>query len=93
LNTAIKLLRAAGVFVVNFAAATVATNFFSNDVSHIYRAKTLAGMLHREWFVGALFAAGLGYFVFFKWRSPTAKWVWLAGSGSPRFCRSLGVLA
>jgi hypothetical protein len=79
LSEAIQLLRAAFLFAVNFFAAAVVTNYFSNDLSNVFPPKTSAGLLHREYVIGALIALAMGYFVFYKWRSAPAKWVWIAG--------------
>jgi hypothetical protein len=79
LSKAIQLLRTAFLFAVNFCAAALVTNYFSNELSHVFPPKTSAGLLHREYIIGALIALALGYFVFYKWRSAPAKWVWIAG--------------
>ncbi len=79
MSKAIQLLRTAFVFVVNFCAAALVTNYFSSDLSHVFPPRTTAGLLHREYMISALIALALGYFVFYKWRSAPAKWVWIAG--------------
>ncbi len=75
----VQLLRLAFVFAVNFCAASLFANFFSNDLYYVLRSRTLAGGLHREYVISALVALALGYFAFYKWRSAPAKWVWIAG--------------
>lgn len=80
MTSAIKLLRAAGLFVGNFLTATIATNVFASEFSHIYAPRTIAGALHREYVLSAILALPLGYFVFYKWHWSEAKWVWVAGA-------------
>jgi hypothetical protein len=75
-----KLLRWAAAFVGNFLTAIITTRIFEADFSVIYRARTAGGMLEREYIFGALLAFALGYFVYHKWRSGSAKWVWIAGA-------------
>ncbi len=79
MSKAIQLLRTAFLFAVNFCAAALVTNYISSDLSHVFRPRTPAGLLHREYMISALIALALGYFVFYKWRSAPAKWVWIAG--------------
>lgn len=36
-------------------------------------------MMYKTYFENAVISLALGYFVYYKWRSGPAKWVWIAG--------------
>ncbi len=68
-----------GLFAGHTLAAVIATAIFQEELSHIFHAKTLTEMLHREYAVSAIVAFTLGYFVYYKWHSGPGKWIWIVG--------------
>ncbi len=66
--------------VVHFFAAVLIPNFFSSDFSHIFPQRTPTAIVYREYAISGVVALALGYFVFYKWRSSTAKWIWVVGA-------------
>ena len=66
--------------VVHFFAAVLIPNFFSSDFSHIFPQRTPTAIVYREYAISVVVALALGYFVFYKWRSSTAKWIWVVGA-------------
>ena len=97
---AVKILRGAGALVVNLFAAMLIPNFFNSDFSHIFRQRTLTGLLFRDYAISAVAAVALGYFVDHKVALiggemgmdsgralvRLAGGVHLAGAGPPLFC-------
>ena len=79
MTTVYKFFRAAGMFLVNVTAATIGTTIFDSELYRIFPAQTPWGMLQRESVLSALIAFGLGYFVYYKWRPHSSKWVFVAG--------------
>src|SRR5271170_4704314 len=76
--TAARALRAIGVYLLNFALATVFTNAIRNDFI-LRRGASPTGFLVRDFVFSAVISLALGYFVFRRWHWESAKWVWIAG--------------
>jgi hypothetical protein len=80
LNPTIRIFRALAVLAGHFLAAVVATKLFEEELSHVFPGGTLREVLRREYLLSAIFAFVLGYFVYYKWRSAPAKFVWIVGA-------------
>jgi hypothetical protein len=72
-----RALRWTLCFIGHFLVAEVATNMFSNAWGNF--ARTADGMFAWGYTKDAILAAVLGYFVFYKWRSTSAQWIWTVG--------------
>jgi hypothetical protein len=71
-----KPLRIAGLFLANLFAAVVGTAVIEAGISFgISNPKTIGLLVAKDLIV----AFALGYFSYFKLKSATAKWVWVAG--------------
>jgi hypothetical protein len=80
-------LRAAGWFLGNVLTASIGTKTATDELglSHLLRRivhpDTFGGRALEDDILTALIAFALGYFVYYKWRSSSAKWVWPIGLG------------
>jgi hypothetical protein len=59
--------------------AVVGTAIAEYDVKNFYHPHTFAGEYIKEVVLSSLCALFLGWFVYYKWRPPTAKWIWISG--------------
>jgi hypothetical protein len=76
---AIRSLRWIAVFIGHFLTALITTNIFENELSHVLHASTPREVLLRGYALTATIAFALGYFVYYKWHSAPAKWIWVVG--------------
>ncbi len=74
-----KVLRATASLVGNWLTAAIGTAIWNAEFEHIFHPGTIRGLYIREILLSAVVAFLLGYFVFYKWRSAPAKWVWVVG--------------
>jgi hypothetical protein len=79
MTPAARTFRAIGAFLWNLLTAIVGTTIIDAETHSIFPPPTLAGRLLREDILGAIVAFGLGYFVYYKWKSTSAKWIWTLG--------------
>jgi hypothetical protein len=79
MTTVYKFMRAAGMFLGNLGAAVIGTTVLEAELYRIFPTQTPWGALRKETILSALVAFGLGYFVYYKWRLPSSKWVFVAG--------------
>lgn len=84
------LLRVAGAFVLNLAAAVFGPAVIESSVWRtLPRASSFTGIEAKEWLLGLTGAALLGFFIPRRWPSRSAVWVWIA----PVLFFALGALA
>jgi hypothetical protein len=76
--TAAKTFRAIGVFVLNLLLAAVFTDQLASPLLRFDPHSIQTSIVKLE-FLNAAVACGLGYFVYWRWRPVSAKWVWVAG--------------
>ncbi len=74
-----KVLRVIASFVGNWLTAVIGTAIWSAGLYRIFHARTVGGVYLKEIFLSAVIAFLLGYFVFYRWKSVPAKWVWVVG--------------
>jgi len=73
-----QLLRVAGVFILNLAAAVFGPAVIESSVwSALPRARSFTGIEAKEWLLGLTAAALLGFFISRRWPSRGAVWVWI----------------
>ena len=73
-----RLFRAVGAFVLNLAVAFFGTAMIESSIwSQIGRARSIAGIERREWFLSLTIAALLGFFMRRRWQTKSAMWVWV----------------
>jgi hypothetical protein len=75
----LRMLRAIGMLVGNLLTVMVGISAFVSELYGIFPAQTPGGGLRKETVLSAVVAFGLGYFVYYKWRSASAKWIFVAG--------------
>jgi arginyl-tRNA synthetase len=79
-----NVLRAAGSFVANLLTAIIGTVILDSGlyrlISIFLRLGTLQASVLLEDSLSAVCAFALGFLVYYKWRSRSAKWVWLVGT-------------
>lgn len=75
-----RSVRGVGAFVGNFLAAAFGTAVFTSEWSYVFRVHSAAEALRKEYVISAVFALALGYFVTWKWRLASARWIWTAGA-------------
>jgi hypothetical protein len=76
--TAAKTVRAVGMFVLNLLLAVVFTNQLASPLLR-FDVHSIQTSIVKLDFLNAAVAFGLGYFVYWRWRPVSAKWVWVAG--------------
>src|SRR5580692_6358201 len=74
-----KWLRSGGMFLGHLLAALIGTGIFESEIYRIFAPSTSNGRLLKATILSAAIAFALGYFVFWKWRSQSAKWLWIIG--------------
>ena len=85
-----QLLRVAGAFVLNLAAAAFGPGVIESSVWRaLPRATSFTGIEAKEWLLGLTCAALLGFFISRRWPSRSAVWVWIV----PVLFFTLGALA
>ncbi len=80
-NFAIRGLRAGGTFLANALAAWIGTAILESLASSAIRPFThsRSSTVIREWICSIVLAALIGVLVQQRWKTSTAKWVWVAG--------------
>jgi hypothetical protein len=73
-----RLVRLALAFFLNVILACVATNILTSPFDH-GQVLNISQMIWKTTWLDALAAFGLGYSVYRWWKTPSAKWVWVAG--------------
>ncbi len=82
----VKALRAIGMFVANALTALLGTAAIDDGMAPLlarlfgFRTASARGLLTED-LIGASVAFGLGYFVYYRLQSQSAKWIGLAGAG------------
>jgi len=85
-----QLLRVAGVFILNLAAAVLGPGAIESSVwTALPRASSFTAIEAKEWLLGLTAAALLGFFISRRWPSRSAVWVWII----PVLFFALGALA
>jgi hypothetical protein len=75
-----SLLKAAAVYVLNCVLAVILTVEVTSPFHHLPRFSDPVLVMHRELFLSAVGAFGVGFSVYWTWRQPASKWVWVAGA-------------
>lgn len=73
------LLRVCASLLLNLAQAVFGTALIEALLPHVH-AETLVAILTKEYIMSATIAFGAGYFIYRRWRTAPAQWVWLAGA-------------
>jgi hypothetical protein len=76
---ATRILRSVAFFLGHLLTAVITTEIFTEELAYVFHASTIRGMLHKEYALNVIFAFALGYFVYYKWHSEPAKWIWVVG--------------
>ena len=72
-----KVLRATASFLGNCLTAVIGTAIWNTGLEHVFHPRTIKGIYLTEIALSGVVAFLLGYFVFYKWKSAPAKWVWV----------------
>jgi hypothetical protein len=81
INRTIKALRATGSVFGHLLTALLGTAIIESEFWHILPSSVVfEGSCFKEYFFSTLIPFGLGYFVFWKWRTRSAQWVCIAWS-------------
>lgn len=73
-----KILRGAGAFCLNLAAAILGTAVIESPIwSSLGHARSAYAIEEREWLLSITAAALLGFFVCRRWPTRIAAWVWI----------------
>src|SRR5215472_1706066 len=67
------------VYAAHLVAAVFGAAMFSFEVTHMLRFPDWHKRIEADDCVRALVSFGLGYFVYHKWKSGAAKWIWVVG--------------
>jgi hypothetical protein len=79
---AVSLLRTGGAFLLNFAVATVGVGILESPfIRYVHFFPVSKASILRGDLLTSAVAYGVGYSVYARWESRSAKWVWLAGLG------------
>ncbi len=73
-------VRVVGAFVGNWLAAVAGTAMTEDEFKPFYHPATFGGLYMREILLSTVVASLLGCFVYYKWKSATAKWIWIYGA-------------
>jgi hypothetical protein len=76
---AMRMLRPIVIVLGNIVTALIGTAILESDLWHIVPSTAVSTLNAKEYVVSTFIPLALGYFVFWKWRYPAAKWVWIAG--------------
>jgi hypothetical protein len=76
--TAAKTVRAVGMFFLNLLLAAVFTDQLTSPFVR-FDTHSIEGSIFKLNCLNAAVAFGLGYFVYWRWRPVSAKWVFIAG--------------
>jgi hypothetical protein len=80
----LKVLRRVGSFVANLLTAVIGTVAIDSELygplRPVFRKLSWQDLTVAEDILSAVCAFALGLLVFYKWRSRSAKWVWIAGT-------------
>ncbi len=79
MSPANRFFRAVGMFLGNVVTAIMGSTFFTSEIYRVFPTTTPWGALRKETILSALAAFGLGYFVYYKWRPASSKWIFVAG--------------
>ena len=79
MTRALRLLRPVGIVLGNFFTALIGTAILESELSHIVPSNAVSMLMAKEYFFSSFIPLALGYFVFWKWRYTSAKWVWTGG--------------
>jgi hypothetical protein len=74
-----KLVRDAGVFLLNLLLAFLGATSFEGPLYDLPRWKEPKALLLTEYLLSAAISFALGYFVYHRWQPAPSKWLWLAG--------------
>ena len=77
---AVGLLLLARNLVLHLLTALFGTAIIASELSHIFHPQAIRGVFIRELVISASVAFLLGSFVYYKWKPPEAKWLWIAGA-------------
>lgn len=71
---------AAGSCLANLAVAVLGTSLMEGELTGLYHAENASARYIKELLLSAVAAFLLGAVVRYKWRTATAKWIWVAGA-------------
>jgi hypothetical protein len=73
------VVRRVGELLLNWLVAIFGTAVIEAPLSKLYHPHTIGSVLIREYLVSATVAGLMGFFIYRRWRSESAKWVWVVG--------------
>jgi hypothetical protein len=80
-NTGLQIGRRCAAFLANVLAAFIGTAVLESPISPLVKvfAHSAASMVIREWICSIALAALIGFLAQRRWKTNSARWVWVAG--------------
>jgi hypothetical protein len=79
MSASIRLLRETGLFVFHLFIALMGTAVVESSIFPLIRGDTPRMFLFQANLLNASIAFAWGYFVYWRWQTAPAKWIWVAG--------------
>jgi hypothetical protein len=70
-------LKFVGLLLINLAAAVIGTAILDTEVRGMIPSHTIAAIVWKEIILSIVCAAFIGFFMWRRWRSTAAKWIWV----------------
>jgi hypothetical protein len=72
-----RILRVTGLLILDLLGAVVVPAILEGSVWRLIPVHSVAAVVLKEWFLGVPCAAFVGFMMYRKWGSATARWVWV----------------
>jgi hypothetical protein len=73
----LRLLRFLGLLIVHTLVAVIGTAVLEHTGWRVFPSHSVVGVLWKEWIFSIMFATLIGFGMWRKWQSSTAKWTWV----------------
>jgi hypothetical protein len=74
-----KLIRRAAELCLGWLIAVFGTAVINSPLSKLYRPQSINAVLVRELSLSVIVSALLGFLIYHRWQTDTARWVWIIG--------------
>jgi arginyl-tRNA synthetase len=78
-GSAARAVRASGAFLGNLLTATIGPAILGEGIALRIHVRAWNQRMFLADFISAAIAFGLGYFVFYRWKFRSSKWIWAVG--------------